>query len=251
MVSLESFNSWHSNWQELRVGVIGLGVTGFSVADTLAELGAKQLVVAEKAEADLLDILNVLGVEHVTGDAAKGASSSVPGVPQQLIDFAPEVLVTSPGVRPDSPLIQWAVENSIDVWVDIDLAWRLRDKSGTPAAWLCITGTNGKTTTTQLTEAMLLAGGLRSMACGNIGTPILDAIRVPDGLDALVVELSSFQLHYLGQISPVSSAVLNLADDHLDWHGGFDAYKAAKGKVYEQTKIACVYNVQDLSLIHI
>jgi len=83
------------------------------------------------------------------------------------------------------------------------------------------------------------------MACGNIGTPILDAIRLPDGLDALVVELSSFQLHYLGEISPLASAVLNLADDHLDWHGGFAAYSATKGKVYEQTKLACVYNVQD------
>ena len=241
MGSLDHLNSWHSNWRELRVGVIGLGVTGFSVADTLAELGAQQIVVAEKAEADLLDILNVLGVDHLTGEAAKANN----GVPQQLIDFAPQVIITSPGVRPDAPIIQWAQNNHIDVWVDIDLAWRLRDKQGAPAAWLCITGTNGKTTTTQLTEAMLLAGGLRAMACGNIGTPILDAIRLPDGLDAIVVELSSFQLHYLGEISPVSAAVLNLADDHLDWHGSFEAYRDTKGKVYEQTKIACVYNVQD------
>jgi len=241
MTNLDSYNSWHSNWRDLRVGVIGLGVTGFSVADTLAELGAQQLVVAEKAEADLLDILNVLQVEHITGQAALENG----GVPQRLVDFAPDVLITSPGVRPDAAVIQWAESAGIDVWVDIDLAWRLRDKKGIPAQWICITGTNGKTTTTQLTEAMLLSGGLRAMACGNIGTPILDAIRLPDGLDALVVELSSFQLHYLGEISPLASAVLNLADDHLDWHGGFAAYSATKGKVYEQTKLACVYNVQD------
>ena len=241
MTNLDSYNSWHSNWRDLRVGVIGLGVTGFSVADTLAELGAQQLVVAEKAEADLLDILNVLQVEHITGQAALENG----GVPQRLVDFAPDVLITSPGVRPDAAVIQWAESAGIDVWVDIDLAWRLRDKQGIPAQWICITGTNGKTTTTQLAEAMLLSGGLRAMACGNIGTPILDAIRLPDGLDALVVELSSFQLHYLGEISPLASAVLNLADDHLDWHGGFAAYSATKGKVYEQTKLACVYNVQD------
>lgn len=241
MGSLDHLSSWHSNWRELRVGVIGLGVTGFSVADTLAELGAQQLVIAESAEADLLDILNVLGVPHVVGEQAKSNN----GVPQQLIDFDPQVIITSPGVRPDSPLIQWANERQIQVWVDVELAWRLRDKQGVPAAWICITGTNGKTTTTQLTEAMLLAGGLRAMACGNIGIPILDAIRVPNGLDAIVVELSSFQLHYLGSISPVSAAVLNLADDHLDWHGGFEAYSNTKGKVYEQTQIACVYNLQD------
>jgi UDP-N-acetylmuramoylalanine--D-glutamate ligase len=92
---------------------------------------------------------------------------------------------------------------------------------------------------------MLNEGGIKSEACGNIGKPILDAIRDPEGFDALVVELSSFQLHYLGQIFPFSSAVLNLADDHLDWHGGFEEYRAAKAKVFENTVAACVYNVMD------
>jgi len=94
---------------------------------------------------------------------------------------------------------------------------------------------------------MLIEGSHRAIACGNIGTPILDAIRDPEGFDVLVVELSSFQLHYLGEISPFSSAVLNLADDHLDWHGNFDAYSDAKAKVYENTQVACVYNVNDLA----
>jgi UDP-N-acetylmuramoylalanine--D-glutamate ligase len=93
---------------------------------------------------------------------------------------------------------------------------------------------------------MLSSGGLRAVACGNIGLPILDAIREPDGFDALVVELSSFQLHYLGEISPVASAVLNVADDHLDWHGDFKGYAATKAKIYEQTQVACVYNCEDL-----
>jgi UDP-N-acetylmuramoylalanine--D-glutamate ligase len=115
------------------------------------------------------------------------------------------------------------------------------------AKWVCITGTNGKTTTAQLVESMLTAGGLRTVACGNIGLPVLDAIREPDGFDALVVELSSFQLHYLGEISPTSSAVLNLADDHLDWHGDFEQYAAAKAKIYTNTQVACVYNCEDSS----
>jgi UDP-N-acetylmuramoylalanine--D-glutamate ligase len=94
---------------------------------------------------------------------------------------------------------------------------------------------------------MLNQGGIKAEACGNIGKPILDAIRDPEGFDALIVELSSFQLHYLGEIMPFSSAVLNLADDHLDWHGGFEQYKMAKAKVYENTVAACVYNVMDKS----
>lgn len=238
MSNLDQLTSWHSNWREVRAVVFGLGVSGFSVADTLAELGAKTLVVAEKAEVDLLDILDVIGVPHLTGEAAKG-------VPVEVIDFQPDVIVVSPGVRPQHELLAWAASQSIAVWVDIDLAWRLRDKTERLAHWFTVTGTNGKTTTVQLLTAMLNDGGIKAEACGNIGKPILDAIRDPEGFDALVVELSSFQLHYLGQIFPFSSAVLNLADDHLDWHGGFDEYRSAKAKVYENTVASCVYNVMD------
>ena len=238
MANLDQLTSWHSNWSDIRAVVFGLGVSGFSVADTLAELGAKTLVVAEKAEADLLDILDVIGVPHLTGEEAKG-------VPSEVIEFKPDVIVVSPGVRPQHELLVWAASQSIAVWVDIDLAWRLRDKTERLAHWFTVTGTNGKTTTVQLLTAMLNAGGIKAEACGNIGKPILDAIRDPEGFDALVVELSSFQLHYLGQIYPFSSAVLNLADDHLDWHGGFEEYRAAKAKVYENTVAACVYNVMD------
>jgi UDP-N-acetylmuramoylalanine--D-glutamate ligase len=98
-----------------------------------------------------------------------------------------------------------------------------------------------------MVEAMLNQGGFRAAACGNIGTPILDAIREPDGFDVLVVELSSFQLHYVKHIEPFSSVVLNLADDHLDWHGSFEAYSDTKAKVYENTQVACVYNINDLA----
>lgn len=238
MKDLSTLTSWHSDWKGLRVVVFGLGVSGFSVADTLAELGANVLVIAEKAEADLLDILDVIGVPHVTGVSADELLLAAK-------KHAPEVLITSPGVRPENEILTWCADAKIAVWVDIDLAWRLRDKVGRPAKWIAITGTNGKTTTVQLVEAMLNAGGIRAVACGNIGTPILDAVRDEIGYDALVVELSSFQLHYLGEIQPLVSAVLNLADDHLDWHGSFEAYREAKAKVYENTEVACVYNVND------
>ena len=238
MTSLDHLTSWNSEWRGLKVAVIGLGVSGFSVADTLAELGCDVLVLAEKAETEYLDILDVLGVKAITGDDAKE-------LPSALVEFAPDLIVTSPGVRPDSPMILWAAEQRIGVWVDIELAWRLRDKSGKASEWICITGTNGKTTTTQLTTAMLIAGGVRAASCGNIGVPILDCVRDPIGFEVLVVELSSFQLHYISNISPFSSAILNIDEDHLDWHGGFDNYKAAKAKIYENTRVACVYNASD------
>lgn len=241
MKDLSQLNSWHANWRDLKVAVLGLGVSGFSVADTLAELGAKVLVVAKKADPELVDILDVLGVRHITGDQVTS------DLPKEVKDFLPELIVTSPGVRPEHEFLAWANERNIPVWVDIELAWRLRDKTKKVADWIAVTGTNGKTTTVQMVESMLIAGGKRAIACGNIGTPILDAIRDPLGFDVLVVELSSFQLHFLCHIEPFSSAVLNLADDHIDWHGSFEAYSDAKAKIYENTRVACVYNLSDLA----
>ena len=240
MRDISELNSWHSNWKDLRVAVFGLGVSGFSIADTLQELGAKALVIADKAGGEYLDLLDVIGASHNIGARWEDNLALVNG-------FAPELVVTSPGYRPDSKEIQFATSAGLPVWTDIDLAWRLRDKVGKPADWICVTGTNGKTTTTQLATHMLETAGLRAASCGNIGTPILDCVRDEIGYDVLVVELSSFQLHYLGHIEPFASAVLNVDLDHLDWHGSLDAYKAAKGKVYENVESACVYNLADES----
>lgn len=238
MAKLEALTSWHSDWKDLRVAVFGLGVSGFSVADTLNELGAKVLVVAEKAEPEYLDLLDVLGLPSLIGESAVNFVGAVDA-------YDPELVITSPGFKPDSKAIQWAASRGIPIWTDIDLAWRLRDKVGRPADWICITGTNGKTTTVQLVTHILRAAGLRAEACGNIGTPILDSIRNEDGLDVLVVELSSFQLHYLGPIQPFASAVLNIDLDHIDWHGSFEEYQKAKGKIFENVEAACVFNEAD------
>lgn len=238
-----ALGSWHDDWSGLRVAVLGLGVTGFSVADTLVELGSRVRVIYGTPDADRERLLDVIGAERFCA----------PSNPEQLGDlaaFGPDLVVVSPGYRPDHPLTSWASERGIPVWGDIELGWRLRDKTERIADWICITGTNGKTTTTQLTAHMLVAGGLRAVPAGNIGVPILDALRDPQGYDAIVVELSSFQLERLGTgvgaVSPYASACLNFADDHLDWHGGAEAYWAAKAKVYEHTQVACVYNRADL-----
>lgn len=230
---ISSLTSWYAPWQGLRVCVLGLGVTGFAAADVLAELGAKVQVIAAAADDDRQKILDVLGVSSLV---AKESAQL-----RALQDFDPELIIVSPGYRPDNPLLLWAAEQHIPVWGDIELAWRVRDKVNA-AVWVCITGTNGKTTTAQLTAHMLAAGGLRVAPVGNIGVPVLDAVRDPAGFDVLVVELSSFQLHWLQHIEPHVSCVLNLADDHLDWHGDFKAYAAAKAKIYENTKVACIYN---------
>lgn len=238
MSDVASLTSWYSDFSQVRALVFGLGVSGFSAADTLVELGAKVLVIAEHIDAEHQDILEVLGVPCVIGDSAKRV-----GV--ELESFDPNLIIVSPGIRPEHEILQWSRNRDLPVWVDIELAWRVRDKVSANAAWFFITGTNGKTTTTQLLEAMLNSGGLRARACGNIGTPVLDVVRDPEPVDAVVVEISSFQLHYLGEVSPHSAVVLNVAEDHLDWHGSFETYSHTKGKVYENTQFSCVYNVQD------
>lgn len=244
---LDGLTSWRSDWRGLRVAVLGLAATGFSVADTLAELGADVLVVTEKASDEYARLLPVIGARLHLGPLDE--------VPDELVEFAPEVVVASPGFPPSHPVVAWTRESGVALWGDIELAWRVRDKvvreDGMPADWALITGTNGKTTTTRLAATMLREGGLRAAPCGNIGVPVLDAVRDPGGFDVLVVELSSHQLWYLGLSDgpgapvPHAATCLNLADDHLEWHGSAQAYREAKAVVYRHTRAACVYNKAD------
>ncbi len=246
---LDALTSWYADWSGLRVAVLGLSVTGFSVADTLAELGADVYVFTERADGEYGRLLPVIGARLWTGSLAS--------VPDALTEFAPEVVIASPGFAPHHPVIAGVRAAGTPLWGDVELAWRVRDKvtrpGGAPADWILITGTNGKTTTTRLTASMLVAGGLRAAPCGNIGVPVLDAVRDPGGFDALVVELSSHQLWYLSlqegsePLSPHASVCLNLADDHLEWHGSAEAYRDAKAFVYQRTRVACIYNKADVA----
>lgn len=242
VTDLSLLTSWHANWSNLRVAVLGLGVTGFAAADTLAELGAKVMVVASAAEELRITMVDVIGATYVE-------QSDSSAVPQELVEFDPELIIVSPGYHPDHVVLEWAAERHIAIWGDIELAWRVRDKIAPAAEWILVTGTNGKTTTVQLTAAMLATAGYRVAPCGNIGVPVLDAVRDPQGFDVFVVELSSYQLHWMQGVYPHSAAVLNIADDHIDWHGSFESYKAAKAKIYENTRVACVYNKADSATV--
>ncbi|RAX50985.1 UDP-N-acetylmuramoyl-L-alanine--D-glutamate ligase [Arthrobacter sp. AQ5-05] len=234
---------WESDWAGLRVVVAGLGLSGFSAADTLIELGAK-VVVIDGADTEVnrsrAETLKIVGATDVLLGAAH--TDALP-----LIDgAAPQLLIASPGWNPRQPMLAAAAEAGIEIWGDVELAWRVREKEGRKLAeWVVITGTNGKTTTVGMAEAIFKAAGLRAIAAGNVGTPILDAIRDPEGFDVIAVELSSFQLHFTHTISPLASVVLNIAEDHVDWHGGFENYKADKAKIYERTRVAAIYNAEE------
>jgi UDP-N-acetylmuramoylalanine--D-glutamate ligase len=226
-----------ADWSGLDILIVGLGVSGFAAADALAERGAhvtavsRDITDAITERATILEILDVdvrLGPEH-TAAPPEGT----------------HLVVTSPGVPPHDPLMLAAATAGIPVWGEVELAWRMRPQEGA-APWLTVTGTNGKTTTVNMLASILKAAGLRATAAGNVGTPLLEAVLHPDPYDVLAVELSSFQLHWQRSISAVASAVLNVAPDHLDWHGSYAAYLRAKGKVYENTHLACIYNANDI-----
>ncbi|MGX8905638.1 UDP-N-acetylmuramoyl-L-alanine--D-glutamate ligase [Streptomyces netropsis] len=228
-------------WAGKHITVAGLGVSGVSAARALAGLGARVTVVDGGDSATHHERAAELEREGIAVRLAD-ADTLPPGT---------ELVVTSPGWKPGSPLFAAAAEAGVDVVGDVEIAWRLRGARGEQAApWLAVTGTNGKTTTVQMLASILEAAGLRTVAVGNIGTPIIDVVLAQgrDGAepyDVLAVELSSYQLHWAPSVRAHSAAVLNLAPDHLDWHGSMEAYAADKGRIYEGNEIACVYNVAD------
>ncbi|CAA9402545.1 UDP-N-acetylmuramoyl-L-alanine--D-glutamate ligase [uncultured Nocardioides sp.] len=226
----------HDSWDGVRAVVAGFGVSGFAAADNLNHLGATVVALDERTNdtmAEQAELLEVLGATIRLGE----------GVTATLPDDV-DLLVTSPGWRPDAPLLAQARARGIPVWGEVELAWRLRDPEHA-APWLAVTGTNGKTTTVQMLDAILQAAGLRSAAVGNVGRPIVEAVMDPAPYDVFAVELSSFQLHYTDSMSAESAAVLNVAEDHLDWYPGMAEYAADKGRIYERVQRACVYNVED------
>jgi UDP-N-acetylmuramoylalanine--D-glutamate ligase len=157
-----------------------------------------------------------------------------------------ELVVTSPGWRPDQPLLASALAAGIEVIGEPELAWRLRprDAHRLAAPWVAVTGTNGKTTTVGMVESILRAAGLRTVAAGNVGLPLVTAVLATPAYDVLAVELSSFQLHWSRDLAPEAGALLNIAPDHLDWHGSLDAYAQAKVAVWRGTGCG-VYNADD------
>ncbi len=223
-----------SPWQELRVTVAGFGVSGYAAADTLIQLGAQVTVLEDRdgpAEQERATILRILGARITLGP---GSTAVLPPETQ--------LVVTSPGWKPSAPLLAAAAAAGVPIWGEVELAWRIRDPA-TP--WLVLTGTNGKTTTVRMLTSMLRASGLRAAAAGNVGDPIVSAVMDPGGHDVIAVELSSYQLHWTYSMAARSAAVLNLAPDHVDWHGSMEAYAADKARIYAGVETACVYNVAD------
>ena len=218
------------------VCVNGLGISGPPVARALAARGARVTAVDgrdDDANRRVAKELGDLGVAVVLS-------------PEPQLPDGAELVVTTPGWRPGTPLLTAAAAAGIPVIGDVELAWRLRPvlADGSRQDWLAVTGTNGKTTTVQMLAAMLAAAGHRSVAAGNVGLSVVDAIGEPEPYRVLAVELSSFQLYWSQSVRPAAAVVLNVAAHHLDWHGDIESYAQAKGRVYAPGTVA-VCNAED------
>jgi UDP-N-acetylmuramoylalanine--D-glutamate ligase len=194
--------------------VAGSGVAGAAAARALLRTG-QRVTVLDRQAGPATDALAQAGATVLVADEP----------PPGLLDTVSEVVV-SPGFAPHHPLVVAALAAGLPVYSEPELAWRLRTPDA--PAWLAVTGTNGKTTTTTMLAAILAAAGLRTAALGNIGEPLVEATAY----DVLAVELSSFQLHWSSRLAPPAGALLNLADDHLEWHGSFEAYAHAKEAIW-------------------
>ncbi|WP_245830466.1 UDP-N-acetylmuramoyl-L-alanine--D-glutamate ligase [Mycobacterium numidiamassiliense] len=199
--------------------VAGARVTGRSILFALKRFGAAVTLFDDDPA--------MLRPYAESGVTTVDATAAIAGIAEYAL------VVTSPGFQPSTPVLAAAAAAGIPIWGDVELAWRLDSAGhyGPPRRWLVVTGTNGKTTTTSMLHDMLTAGGLRSVLCGNIGDPVLDVLEQP--ADVLAVELSSFQLYWAPSLRPEAGAVLNIAEDHLDWHSTMAEYTAAKARVLD------------------
>jgi UDP-N-acetylmuramoylalanine--D-glutamate ligase len=208
--------------------ILGAGVTGIAVARSLSAKGASILFADDQ-------------IESVVGfSVAKTNQISV-----EAFSF----LVISPGWKETHPLIVKAQAVGIRLLNEIDLAWSFRAELVPGQKWIALTGTNGKTTTVEMAAAMLRAGGVSAIACGNVGTTVIESVESSEKYEVLVLELSSFQLHWLKEASFVAAAILNIAEDHLDWHGSFAEYARVKGSILDRTSTG-IFNSADLEVVN-
>jgi len=207
--------------------VLGGGVTGRAVAQALSNLGA-QISIYDENEKSEFEFARVTINELST------------------VDWAGAVI--SPGWKPNHPVIVELRNREVKLLNEIDIAWEIKEQVAPNQKWVAVTGTNGKTSTVELTEAIFKAAGLNAFACGNVGTPVIAAVTSAANYDFLVLELSSFQLHWAESAEFVACSILNIAPDHIDWHGSLTDYANAKLDLLNRSETA-ILNGDDVMVV--
>ena len=225
--ALPGLTSWHSAWSGLRVLVVGLGHTGFAVVDTLRELDCEVTVVAEEAASDLVKLAEVVGA-RVLVEADGGRR--VAEIDSLQWDF----VVVSPGVAPEDPVIGHLGATGVDMWSDLELAWRLRDKSGEPAEWIMVHQDEETDVAVDLALRIFQAASVPTRVVGYGAPPVLDALREPRPYDALIVQVSRESLVWRARYP--QSAISPALTVSLQAEG-----EDSTGIFFDGTTRACVY----------
>ena len=228
-------------YKNQNIAVLGAGLSGSAAALLLRSEGAQVTVLDSAEEKNLLkstiDNLRAQDVRVTCGAAAEEDSSTY------------EIAILSPGIDPASRLVRNFSSRGIDIIGELELGWRFCEK----IPIIAVTGTNGKTTTTELLAQMLNACGQRTIACGNIGKPLSEVAREKQPYDLLTVEVSSFQLETIRTFHPSISLWLNFAPDHLDRYRSVAEYRAAKLRIFEnqtEADVAVVNAIEKIPNIH-
>jgi UDP-N-acetylmuramoylalanine--D-glutamate ligase len=214
---------FYKSLSEKRIVIAGAGVTGLPVARALQSRGA---------DVSFADDL----ITSVEGFTVK--------IPAEIKSEDFDALLVSPGWREDHPLIRLAKSEGKAILNEVDLAWAIKNEMNPSQKWLALTGTNGKTTTVEMVAHIFTTARVNGVACGNVGRTVIESVLSPEKYDVLILELSSFQLHWLEDAEFTTAALLNIADDHLDWHGSFDAYAQAKVSILDKCATA-ILNADD------
>jgi UDP-N-acetylmuramoylalanine--D-glutamate ligase len=205
------------DWNNRKVTILGLGRSGIATAKYLTARGAR-VYLSESSLETAEKRAQAADLEHLGMTIEFGKHS------KEALAFG-EFIVTSPGIKPTSAVIAQAKSLGKEVICDVELAFR-----DCRIPIIAVTGTNGKSTTTALISFILEKSGKKAPACGNFGVPILSVVDAKP--DFLVAEVSSYQLHYCANLAPFIGLWMNLTADHLDWHGGIEAYIQAKQKLF-------------------
>lgn len=216
------------NLKGSNVLILGVGVTGVAVARSLRVKGA--MVEFADDHVTEFEVFKVLATAEVNVEKY-------------------QFIVVSPGWKESHPLIVKAKASGISLANEIDLAWSFRAELVPNQKWIALTGTNGKTTTVEMAAQMLRASGISAIACGNVGTTVIESVESPERYEVLVLELSSFQLHWMREASFVAAAILNIAQDHVDWHGTFAEYARVKGSILDRTSTG-ILNAGDSEVVN-
>jgi UDP-N-acetylmuramoylalanine--D-glutamate ligase len=215
------------NFSKKRILILGAGVTGSALAQSLTRRGA------------IVAIADDRQIQDSPFDTVLSADVDVKEW---------ENVVVSPGWKPNHPLIQKFIAAGVQLTNEIDLAWEIKQEEAPHQRWFAITGTNGKTTTVEMAAAAMRAGGLHATACGNVGDTVIEAVESKDKYDVLVLELSSFQIHWMELPQFTASAILNIADDHTDWHGTFEEYARTKISLLDSSSTG-ILNADDGEIV--